>query len=564
MAWNSVDPTFNVTHYVPIKLDGEFLSRTKENFLVVEAWNMRTDLDKKLLGIAMISLQQFYLTFKEESRKKLALSVDMPVIGAHDWFPVTSMATGEVMGEVKVTLAVGTLTQIRTLLGMKDEMIPISGGEQTKCPSEHTYDTVRSRSRSPSPCPPPITPPEESLPSTPPPLPCPTPTSFTAKVRIDQAKGLPKIYDPLKNRKVEPSTFVTFTNSSGKNSTVVTNLYSDSSNPHWNFEAKAELSLEILTDPRRNFILKLWHHTRRGENSDLDLDTDHVIGFVAIDLSPLVTGFPSVTGWYNVMDFVGRCRGQVNVSVWPLEDLKRLRLEVRRESVASSTAQQRPDTVMSYNVSAKYDCFPSHIVQHSEQLIRAASGRSSGSSRSTPTLLSSGSSDISVQGPATHSFLQKKISAMDVHTDKLRRKLEGNFDNNASFVRPRPKTLPTSANNTNFGHVSVDETSPSFEDLQRDLAEKLQVLQSATLNLVRPETTESDFEPEMANLISEGNDSERNTTVEIRPETLEDLNSIDWNNVALGVENAEAAAKSRQGPEGEEEARRSRMKKKND
>ena len=75
----------------------------------------------------------------------------------------------------------------------------------------------------------------------------------------------------------------------------------------------------------------------------------------------------SVTGWYNVMDFVGRCRGQIHVSVQPLEDIKRLQLQLRRESTASSV--QRPDTQMSYDVTAKYDAFPSHIVQHSEQLI---------------------------------------------------------------------------------------------------------------------------------------------------------------------------------------------------
>ena len=42
-----------------------------------------------------------------------------------------------------------------------------------------------------------------------------------------------------------------------------------------------------------------------------------MLGYAAVDLSPLLASFPSVTGWYNIFNWVGRCRGQLKVSVVP-------------------------------------------------------------------------------------------------------------------------------------------------------------------------------------------------------------------------------------------------------
>ena len=65
-----------------------------------------------------------------------------------------------------------------------------------------------------------------------------------------------------------------------------------------------------MTDPKRQLIAKVWH---KDENV-----SDYVIGFSAIDLGILLhNGFTEISGWYNVMDFVGRCRGQINVEIKP-------------------------------------------------------------------------------------------------------------------------------------------------------------------------------------------------------------------------------------------------------
>ena len=54
----------------------------------------------------------------------------------------------------------------------------------------------------------------------------------------------------------------------------------------------------------------MWH---KDENV-----SDYVIGFAAIDLGILLhDSFTEISGWYNVMDFVGRCRGQINVNIKP-------------------------------------------------------------------------------------------------------------------------------------------------------------------------------------------------------------------------------------------------------
>jgi len=54
-------------------------------------------------------------------------------------------------------------------------------------------------------------------------------------------------------------------------------------------------------------------------------DLERVIGFASVDLSPLLSGFQVVCGWYNVTDFGGRCQGQLKVSVAPLRSVQEYR-----------------------------------------------------------------------------------------------------------------------------------------------------------------------------------------------------------------------------------------------
>ena len=51
-----------------------------------------------------------------------------------------------------------------------------------------------------------------------------------------------------------------------------------------------------------------------------DKCTDRVLGFVSVDIAPLLAGFSQLAGWYNIMDFHGQCQGQIKV-VQPTEML---------------------------------------------------------------------------------------------------------------------------------------------------------------------------------------------------------------------------------------------------
>jgi hypothetical protein len=44
-----------------------------------------------------------------------------------------------------------------------------------------------------------------------------------------------------------------------------------------------------------------------------DKAADKALGFVSVDLMPLVKGFPHISGFYNIIDFSGLCQGQIKV-----------------------------------------------------------------------------------------------------------------------------------------------------------------------------------------------------------------------------------------------------------
>lgn len=79
------------------------------------------------------------------------------------------------------------------------------------------------------------------------------------------------------------------------------------------------LTDSILVQDEKRFIVKVW---RKAALSDVPKCRllpapmeDAVIGFCAIDLALLLSGLSSIMGWYNIMDFSGRCNGQIKVRV---------------------------------------------------------------------------------------------------------------------------------------------------------------------------------------------------------------------------------------------------------
>lgn len=91
--------------------------------------------------------------------------------------------------------------------------------------------------------------------------------------------------------------------------------------PNYNENFDVQLPTDVLTNSQKRFVVKVWR--KANENSEM-LPTpfnDPVIGFTAVDLSVLLTGLPLLSGYYNIMDFSGRCHGQIKLSFRPKEDL---------------------------------------------------------------------------------------------------------------------------------------------------------------------------------------------------------------------------------------------------
>ncbi|XP_042342657.1 C2 domain-containing protein 3 [Plectropomus leopardus] len=142
---------------------------------------------------------------------------------------------------------------------------------------------------------------------------------------------------------------------------VSTAVVANTDCPVWDHQHECRLSKQLLVDPQQSLVFKVWH---KGE-------TERVIGFASVDLSPLICGFQSVCGWYNITDFSGQCHGQLKVSITPLKGVQDLRGQ--RKTVNEDAAKNTPVLFqalpLSYHTTATYSSFPSHISRHTEQKI---------------------------------------------------------------------------------------------------------------------------------------------------------------------------------------------------
>ncbi|CAK9825792.1 C2 domain-containing protein 3 [Anthophora retusa] len=152
-------------------------------------------------------------------------------------------------------------------------------------------------------------------------------TTFRAIVEIECALHLPKI--ETVNGTIEPSTYVSFQAnksdySKNLNSYTVTNVFPYSCNPKWNWKCDTKLPTELLLHDEKRLILKIWRILDTDIGMEINLERDVVIGFSAIDLSVLINGFPTVSGWFHIMDFTGKCNGQIKICITPVDNLSLL------------------------------------------------------------------------------------------------------------------------------------------------------------------------------------------------------------------------------------------------
>ncbi|XP_077902788.1 C2 domain-containing protein 3 isoform X3 [Ictidomys tridecemlineatus] len=189
--------------------------------------------------------------------------------------------------------------------------------------------------------------------------------TFAVSILVERAMHLSLKGSPLTERKVSiPSCCVSFA-TADEPSPVYTQVIENTDSPIWNFQQQSRLSKELLLDPQQTLVFKVWH---KG-------DEERVIGFASVDLSPLLSGFQFICGWYNITDFSGECQGQIKVAISPLESLMHFKEERQARRGVETPGTLIPIyNTFSFPASDMYAAFPSHIVGHiQDQLVHTSS-----------------------------------------------------------------------------------------------------------------------------------------------------------------------------------------------
>ncbi|XP_031729391.1 C2 domain-containing protein 3 isoform X2 [Anarrhichthys ocellatus] len=259
-----------------------------------------------------------------------------------------------------------------------------------------------------------------------------TDDSFPVTVAVDRAMHLNLKGCPLAERSEgSPCCCVLYVTADSAEP-VSTAVIGNTDCPAWDHQHECRLSKQLLVDPQQSLVFKVWH---KGES-------ERVIGFASVDLSPLVCGFQSVCGWYNITDFSGQCHGQLKVSITPqkgVQDLREQRKTATEEASKNSPQALFQALPLSYHTTATYSSFPSHISRYPEQKISSPdhtdglfSERSSESDRhfehmdnvrhyhqslqeqtAAHSVSSSSAADINPSSSFLFSALRKKLSELD-------------------------------------------------------------------------------------------------------------------------------------------------------
>ncbi|KAK9723329.1 C2 domain [Popillia japonica] len=117
------------------------------------------------------------------------------------------------------------------------------------------------------------------------------PSRKKCKARIVQGK--PRFEELL------PSAFVSFETGSGLK---VTDVVKENKNPEWDYNCEVKLPADLLTNNQKRFIFKIWKKLLNAPPFEPNLESDTILGFAALDLTVLLAGMPTVSGWFNIWD----------------------------------------------------------------------------------------------------------------------------------------------------------------------------------------------------------------------------------------------------------------------
>ncbi|CAF3248775.1 unnamed protein product [Rotaria socialis] len=285
---------------------------------------------------------------------------------------------------------------------------------------------------------------------------------FSVLINIEQAAHLPNIYNQHDNTHTPPNPYVTYA-TADSNHLCRTQVLTLTAKPQWNHQQSVKLSIEHLFNEKKVFILKVWHKINADIESIPEKSGDKVLGFVSIDLSPLLSGLQQISGWYNIVDTVGNVQGQLKISMTPQDDL----FEFKRMKYNSQQYQPKLDSVRSTSI--KSGTIPSLTLND-------LSARSSNGA--TASLNSSTIEDETNKESFLRNNLRRQLGELDVMTERLKARYYSNSEtsstsriNSASSV-PAINLLNLPLNKNPISQDTDSTHSTATSTIQRDLLEQ--------------------------------------------------------------------------------------------
>jgi hypothetical protein len=214
---------------------------------------------------------------------------------------------------------------------------------------------------------------------------------------IEKAVHLPNIFE--ENRHTAPNAFVTFsTNAHNPSEIAQTNIVEKHHAPVWNFQIQLSIDYEYFLEENRYFTLKVWHRAESSRTSN------KILGYVMIDLTPLIYGLTHISGWYNIHDSVNNTQGQLKINLVPQESLS----DLKKTLNSMKRSNEKPMSPSSFNLM-------NEIKLKSEMLSICLNSKEANSSSSRSS--SCDSRDLK-------SGLFQKLNELDELNKKLKKRLE--------------------------------------------------------------------------------------------------------------------------------------------
>ncbi|XP_037378852.1 C2 domain-containing protein 3 isoform X3 [Talpa occidentalis] len=270
--------------------------------------------------------------------------------------------------------------------------------------------------------------------------------TFAVSILVERAMHLSLKGSPLTERKVPvPSCCVSFA-TADESSHVYTKVIENTDSPIWNFQQQTRLSKELLLDSQQTLVFKVWH---KG-------DEERVIGFASVDLSPLLSGFQFVCGWYNITDFSGECQGQIKVAISPLESLMHFKEERQARRGLDTPGSLIPIyNPFSFPASDVYAAIPSCIA------------------RQTPEkLVHTSSKELDFSSPGRSTAARSQASRHEEHVQNIRRFHES-LQQGEAVLLSEDKLTPSPLSSQTSILTSLRRNLNELDQMQRYFSQKL-------------------------------------------------------------------------------------------